>query len=261
MRALLLLGLVACRTADPLPTCEGDRLFGAPNANTGLDDSACGGTCTCGGQLWSPPAYTAQDLAAWRGAVLQNPPLPVNEDPWAGALPDPPPGDDPVCAVHAEGAGYRLATWPDPATAIAQGGAITHTGGCGRCSPLADLAVYVGTPDLTEPVRACRLDHLFDPEAALDCLIGLGFTVPCAQIWNWNTQRTQAECGPICFEAIDDPYHLPGGSLNACLQCDEDEAGPMFKAIAGRTRRNTGVASSMCRPCEEVRPIEQPREF
>jgi hypothetical protein len=32
-------------------------------------------------------------------------------------------------------------------------------------------------------------------------------------------------------------------------------SGPVFKAVAGRTRRNTGIASALCRPCSEVRPL------
>ena len=55
---------------------------------------------------------------------------------------------------------------------------------------------------------------------------------------------------------LNDPYNLPDGSLNACLQCDEEQSGPVFKAVAGRSRRNTGLASSMCRPCSEVRPLD-----
>ena len=38
-------------------------------------------------------------------------------------------------------------------------------------------------------------------------------------------------------------------------QRDEDESGAVFKAYAGRTRRNTGLASTICRPCAEVRPL------
>ncbi len=56
-------------------------------------------------------------------------------------------------------------------------------------------------------------------------------------------------------EAECQPYQLPDGALNPCLQCDEDRSGPVFKAVAGRTRRNTGIASALCRPCDEVSPL------
>ena len=111
-------------------------------------------------------------------------------------------------------------------------------------------------PDLTAPVRQCGLDFLSGPmEDHVACLEALGFTRPCAQIWYWNTQNTKYACAEPCFAALEDPYHLPDGELNACLQCDEDESGAVFKAVAGRTRRNTGTPSSMCRPCSETLPF------
>ncbi|HNT27256.1 MAG TPA: hypothetical protein PKH10_03660, partial [bacterium] len=54
---------------------------------------------------------------------------------------------------------------------------------------------------------------------------------------------------------VNDPYHNPDGTLNDCLICDEVNSGPVFKAVAGRNRRNTGLPSSMCRPCAEVQPV------
>lgn len=242
-------------TPDPLPTCTGDRLFGAPNNNTGLGADQCGATCTCGGEPWSPPAYTDDDLEAWRSLPLLNAFPNLDADPYTEPLPPGPEGADPVCVVLLGEGGYRLETRSEPDGV----GFVTHTGACGRCSTLSDLAVYASIPDLTEPVRRCGLDHLFDPEGNALCLEALGFTHPCAQIWMWNTRATRASCGDLCFAALDDPYHHPDGSLNECLACDEQESGPTFLAIAGRTRRNTGLASSMCRPCEEVRPIVQPR--
>jgi hypothetical protein len=89
----------------------------------------------------------------------------------------------------------------------------------------------------------------------MQCLRDLGFDENCARIWFYNTKHTQAKCQDVCMAALDQPYHLPDGTLNACLVCDEVESGPVFKAVAGRTRRNTGLPSSMCRPCSEVLPI------
>ncbi len=45
------------------------------------------------------------------------------------------------------------------------------------------------------------------------------------------------------------------GALNDCLQCDEDHSGPVFKATAGRTRRNSGIRSSIPRPDDEIAPV------
>ena len=36
-------------------------------------------------------------------------------------------------------------------------------------------------------------------------------------------------------------------SLNKCLQCDEDKSGPVFKSVAGRARRNSGLTSAINR--------------
>jgi hypothetical protein len=49
-----------------------------------------------------------------------------------------------------------------------------------------------------------------------------------------------------------EPSTKPDGTLNECLQCDEDRSGPVFKAVAGRTRRNSGIRSSIPRPDDQV---------
>jgi len=80
----------------------------------------------------------------------------------------------------------------------------------------------------------------------------LGFSEPCAQIWAFNAATTRSACLDVCLAALDDAYHLPDGSLNACLACDEEQSGPVFKAVAGRTRRNSGIPVAICRPPEQV---------
>ena len=246
-------------------------LFGAPNDKTGLTAEQCQPRCDCEGKRFQPPAYTADDVAALRAMKLLDvePPLaPLDGDPYAASgaparRPDAPSGA--VCAVGVEpdGQGYHLktfASWGEAEVAEGPGGGrwqVSHAGACGLCSPLADLAVYMGQPDLTDPVRQCGLDHLLDqdPAAHIQCLMDLGFDEACATIWYYNTKFTQKECGSVCMSLLSAPYHEPDGSLNACLQCDEDKSGPVFKAVAGRTRRNTGLPSSMCRPCSSVVPV------
>jgi hypothetical protein len=51
------------------------------------------------------------------------------------------------------------------------------------------------------------------------------------------------------------PYNAPDGAINDCLQCDEDQSGPVFKSVAGRTRRNSGIPNAICRPCSDVQPL------
>jgi hypothetical protein len=57
----------------------------------------------------------------------------------------------------------------------------------------------------------------------------------------------------------DSPYNLPDGTLNPCLQCDRDESGEVFKAVAGRTRRDTGVPNAICRAARQRRGLRRRR--
>jgi hypothetical protein len=239
--------------------CSGDVLFGRPNETTGLTAEQCAPTCTCGGVAWSPPPYDEAFLASLRRWELENPVALPDSDPY-GALVPPEEAPDAVCAFLPGTSGdwsYRLETFNSTAEAVAAGGIPSHTGACGVCSSLDNLAVYIGIEDLTEPVRECGLLSIREGEEAnMQCLRDLGFGETCARIWYWNTQHTRAQCLEPCLAALEAPYHLPDGSLNACILCDEVQSGPVFKAVAGRTRRNSGLANALCRPCSEVRPIE-----
>lgn len=238
---------------------EGSVLFGQPGPSTGLDETRCRPERILPGEeVWEPPAYSEADIAALRSRALVTPPGLLAGDPYA----DPslvPIDTGGVCAVLPESSvagGYRLGTFPDRMSAEAAGGIMTHSGACGACSSLQDLAVYLANPDLGEPVRQCALLSLTQgDQAALDCIEGLGFTPACAQIWAFNSYHTRAECLGVCLAALDSPYHLPDGSLNPCLACDEEQSGPVFKAVAGRIRRNSGIPVAICRPPEEVEAV------
>ena len=205
-----------------------------------------------------PSTTTATLVALLRTKVPVDPPsLRGDADPydtWRGrAPPRPPPGT--VCGVRFEpdGVRYRLATFPAEAAARAAGYAVTHLGACGTCSTLQDLAVYLERPDLTAPVRRCGIR----PTSAgvLDCLGRLGFSPACARIWFFNARNTGRECLGVCALSWlrGEPSAGPDGKLNPCLQCDEDRSGPVFQAVAGRTRRNSGIVSSIPRPGEGLR--------
>jgi hypothetical protein len=241
--------------AGGAPAC-GSRLFGRPNEKTGLDASACGPACDgCGGAFEEAP-WTPERIAALRTWTIIDPPALLDADPYASLAPVVP--DGAVCGVlvlDEAARTYELADFASDAEAVAAGARVTHQGVCGLCSTLEDLAVYAEELDLTAPVRACGIESAGDLAANVACLEGLGFTPPCAQIWAYNTANTRALCLDDCLALIDAPYHEPDGSLNACLACDEAQSGPVFKAIAGRTRRNTGIASALCRPCDEVARI------
>ena len=234
-------------------------LFGLPAAQTGLTAVQCKPECQCDGTLFTPTVLSEAQLNRLAAMVLQNPPPLLEASPYdSGAIPEPPAAGQ-VCAVTISDSvpgEYRLDTFAGDAAATAAGAVVTHSGSCGQCSSLADLAVYMKIPDLTGPVRQCGVQGMTGGETVnMDCLKALGFTDPCAQIWYYNTVNTRTLCLSVCASLLSAPYHLPSGEINDCLQCDEDNSGPIFKAIAGRTRRNSGLPSGICRPCESVFPV------
>lgn len=246
-------GAAACEPAEEV--CG--ALFGRPNPATGLSEEDCRPRLDCDGQSWEAPVYDAAFVAKLRAYTLSEPYAALTDNPYLSPAPLVRP--EAVCAAvfdDPDPRRYRLADYDSKAAALEAGAQVTHFGRCGVCSTLTDLAVYIEVEDLTEPVRSCGLAHLRGPpEAHLECLLGLGFTEPCAQIWYYNTRNTRSACAEPCFAALGEPYHRPNGELNECLRCDEDQSGEVFKAIAGRTRRNTGLPNAICRPCAESQPL------
>ena len=163
-----------------------------------------------------------------------------------------------VCEVAFLGGGcseYWLATFDSAAAALSAGHRVTHETLCGTFSDLTSLAAYVEHPDLTTPVRRCAARAaVLGWSAGMRCLGSLGFPEPCAETWLYNARNTRRKCGLVCLAAWARrwPNNRPDGSLNACLQCDEDRSGPGFKWAAGRTRRNSGLLSAIARPGGEV---------
>lgn len=247
-------------SADATAVDGCSMLFGRPNDKTGLGADRCQPSCACGATVFTPPTY---DDAFVRSLVedftLSTPSPPLAGDPYAGPAPTASP-ESTVCAVVLEASAsdeprpYGLATYASEADARAAGAKPTHFGRCGVCSSLENLAVYMRENDLAAPVRACGLEG-GGADAGVACLRKLGFDLPCAQAWYYDTAHTKAECLTTCLAELSHPYQLPDGTLNPCIQCDEEKSGPVFKATAGRTRRNSGLPNSLCRPCSEVRPL------
>lgn len=70
-------------------------------------------------------------------------------------------------------------------------------------------------------------------------------------MWAFNVNNTRRQCLWVCLwwkEVKDASPNMPDGSLNPCIQCDEDNSGPIFKYYSGRTRRNSGIISEIKRP-------------
>ena len=249
-------GGAGCSSEEPVdPSCDGANLFGTPSENTGLTDSQCMPSCTCGGELWEAPSYTEEQIVAMESLTLVDSPSTLASDPYAAeqtASPD----DTKFCGVLIDAADptkYRLVSYESEAAAADAGAHITHRSACGQCSSLENLAVYMRYPDLTDPVRMCGVTGMTQGEEAnIECLMEIGFDLPCAQIWYFNTNNTRALCLDPCLAALNLPNHTEDATLNECLQCDEEHSGPVFKAVSGRTRRNSGLPSALCRPCDSV---------
>ena len=230
--------------------CQG--LFGAPGPATGLDEEQCSPECECSEELWTAPTYDdvfVEGLREW--ALVEELEIPESNPYQSGEFEQ----EQGVCGleiVDETELTYRLRTFESSLKLDNAGARLTHDEPCGLCSTLQDLAVYVEHLDLTGPVRECGLQGLTaGEESQRACIEELGFSPGCAQIWSWNTSHTREECLNICVTLMDAPHNEPDGSLNDCLACDEEKSGEVFKAVAGRTRRNSGLPSAICRPCDE----------
>ena len=205
-----------------------------------------------------PQLTQARLIAALRSKIAIDP-LVVRGDPYATSHAKEPPHPlaGTVCGVQFERdqVHYHLSTFATAVAARTAGFAVTHFAACGTCSTLQDLAVYLDKPDLTAPVRRCGIK--IDASASLTCLEDLGFSTACAQTWAYNAQHTRRQCFGVCIRSWieGEAPTREDGRFNACLQCDEDRSGPIFKATAGRTRRNSGIRSSIPRPAEEIAPV------
>merc|ERR1711934_662463 len=152
---------------------------------------------------------------------------------------------------------YSLRNFKSEAAAASAGFVVTHSGHCGACSTLQDLGVYVGQ-NLTSPVRYCGGLGFFSARAERQCMESIGFSPECLSIWLDNMHNTKRECFWVCMSswARHQPPNNPDGSLNSCIQCDEDLSGPNFKYFSGRTRRNSGIPSSIHRPDAQNYPMQ-----
>jgi len=173
-----------------------------------------------------------------------------------------------VCAVRFLDSGhsrYELRDFDAASAAVTAGFTVTHQGRCGSCSTLQDLAIYLGTPNLTTPARQCaRRTGLKRKKRCFQ--ESIGFTDYCAESWAYNALHTRQECLGTCvadyglinliFGRYPGPNTDETGQLRSCLQCDEKMSGPGFKFSAGRTRRNSGIESAIERPESEIYPVD-----
>ena len=220
------------------------------------------GTCP----EWRPANYTPAQVAAWARQRPTNP-FALDCDPYADAACATSPAQalvgvaGAVCGLLARGGGgcaaYAMRSFASARAARARGAVVTHEGACGACSTTQDLAAYVAHPDLTSAGKACAAKALLSEAWARACYEALGFSEACAALWVYDGRKDSEACARACVGQLRAPNNgpPPACALNDCLQCDEDEAGPVFKAVAGRTRRRSGLESAIARPCSTVAQI------
>ena len=156
---------------------------------------------------------------------------------------------------------YRMETFETEVEAESEGYKVSHETQCGTCSTLRDLGVYMYHTDLTTPVRKCSIMSLAKP-LYYECMRRLGFTYNCTSSWFYNSRNTAKACFGVCIWSwiTNEPFVIDG-HLNDCLQCDETKSGPVFKASAGRTRRDSGIFSAIDRHPEEMFHCNQTNYF
>lgn len=155
---------------------------------------------------------------------------------------------------------YALKTFPNEYETSKAGYMITHYGRCGACSTLQDLSLYLALhSNLTVLARQCAFFTFVSDSLSGYCFRKLGFSDSCAMIWLYNSKNTRRHCWWTCLKSwvFSEPHNTVDdkdqASLNACLQCDEDASGLIFKYYAGRTRRNSGIVSGIGRSKSEIR--------
>ena len=181
--------------------------------------------------------------------------------------------DTDVCAVRFADSvrvDYRLRTFPDAESAVAEDYVITHRRHCGTCSSLRDLAAYLARPDLTSPARTCA--RRLTAGGVKGCLMKeIGLSERCAETWTYNVLHTRRRCAAACIghhglwnvlaNDMGGAYADERGNLNPCLACDEYSSGPGFRYAAGRTRRSSGLRSAIPRPAGEMYAVDHRRYF
>jgi len=147
--------------------------------------------------------------------------------------------------------------------AKAAGLMVTHEGACGTCSSMQDLAAYMAAgPDLESMSQHCSSQGvMYGKKAAMKCYKQIGFTDGCANIWYYDGNNTNNHCHNTCVKyamfGLPNNGPPPTCQIAKCLQCDQDYSGPFFALYGGRTRRNSGMLSSIARTCSSIANMTQ----
>jgi len=160
------------------------------------------------------------------------------------------------------GYSYRLATAPSLDEATAAGSYITHTGPCGTCSSLEDLALMIEYPNLTYKAQQCfwSSNGMADLNGAISCYQDIGFTLSCSRtLASYQKNIVDEGCGYQCSAwAYDGDLGRPScedkSGCEACL--NNYGINKQFQLIAGRTYFNSGFPSQTAHQCSDIAPLD-----
>ena len=211
---------------------------------------------------WIPPTYNNTVVEAFHKKILLNKYEEVKVDPYSiNNYNTTHVGYCGVLYNNSKREFYTLKNFSTVNELLKNNAFLTHKGSCGRCSTLQDLSVYMKFHNLTAPVRRCGVKGFINKKWNVKCLMNLGLTLPCAQIWYYNSRNTRKNCLKPCLKDWKEPYNIPNEracpncTLNSCLACDEKISGPIFKKVAARTRRDSGLTSAIWRPLSSIAEI------
>jgi len=214
--------------------------------------------------------------------------LEPNEKMPGGDLPPcvPPPAADlvnPSCTVRfADGAGdggccgrtYELVDAVDDDDTANTDGVLTHTGHCGVCSTMQDLAVIgskVAASGRSLDTQSIACSSIFvvntgtlgkDLDTEFNTLVScfaekVGYSAECAKLWAYSSAATSALCLESC-SGLGGSYNGPPPEceLSQCIKCSETAQQEQFQMFAGRSYVNSGITQPIARACDSFSAVE-----
>jgi uncharacterized membrane protein YgcG len=132
---------------------------------------------------------------------------------------------------------------------------ITHTGSCGVCSSLQDLAAMLEYNRLLQNSNGCYLTGLTNFAAGIECYQNYGYSRNCAEVLlRYQLSIRDEGCGTNCPPfALDGDQSQPscGDDASGCAACAANVRSRML-IVSGRTFANSGYPSATAVPCDRI---------
>lgn len=235
---------------------------------------SCEDGCHCFGSEGNCPSFptvTENTIPMYRGLKLTNT-MDIICDPFLATTCVPGFVEGEACVVdlipESSGAScpgeytYRLRTVPSLVNATAEGQYITHTGACGTCSSLEDLALMIEYPDIPYKAQQCffRSTAVKYVDTAVTCYEEIGFTKSCATTLAYHQKRiVDKGCGYQCAAwSFDGDLGKPScEDASGCGACVDDIGiSARLELMAGRTFATSGYPSQRARQCSDIAPLD-----